>query len=138
MSHNYPPISIPFSKEKHQILLKLGSFCHNLLKIHPNLCNLGSFISDENPPITLPNFVKIAYQKAGTYIGISYQCETPEEFSVHRDCFGANSAHYHFKELILQQHVRVQGITPNKKLFAMLRNKKPWRYNTFTLCVTAK
>ena len=36
-SHNYPPISIPFSKEKHPILFKfkLGAFCHNLLKIHP-------------------------------------------------------------------------------------------------------
>ena len=29
------PISIPFSKEKHPILLKLGAFYHNLLKIHP-------------------------------------------------------------------------------------------------------
>ena len=34
-SHNYPPICIPFSKEKHPILLKLGAVCHNLLKIHP-------------------------------------------------------------------------------------------------------
>ena len=32
--HNYPPISISFLKEKHPILLKLGAFCHNLLKIH--------------------------------------------------------------------------------------------------------
>ena len=33
--HNYPPISIPFSKEKHPILFKLGAFYHNLLQIHP-------------------------------------------------------------------------------------------------------
>ena len=52
-----------------------------LLKIHPNLCNLGSFISDENPPITLPNFAKIAFQKAGIlYVYIPCQCETPQEF----------------------------------------------------------
>ena len=34
-SHNYPPVSIPLSKEKHPILLKLGALCHSLLKIHP-------------------------------------------------------------------------------------------------------
>ena len=35
ISHNYPPVSIPILKEKHPILLKLGVFYHNLLKIHP-------------------------------------------------------------------------------------------------------
>ena len=35
ISHDYPPISIPFSKEKYPILLKLGAFNHNLLQIHP-------------------------------------------------------------------------------------------------------
>ena len=35
ISHNYPPVSIPISKEKHPILLKLGAFYHNLLKVHP-------------------------------------------------------------------------------------------------------
>ena len=33
-SHNYPPISVPFLKENHPILLKLSAFYHNLLKIH--------------------------------------------------------------------------------------------------------
>ena len=32
---NFPPISIPFSKEKHPIWIKLGAFYNNLLKIHP-------------------------------------------------------------------------------------------------------
>ena len=32
---NFPPISIPFSKEKHPILIKLGAFYNNLHKIHP-------------------------------------------------------------------------------------------------------
>ena len=32
---NFPPISIPFSKEKHPILIKLGAFYNNLPKIHP-------------------------------------------------------------------------------------------------------
>ena len=31
---NFPPISIPFSKEKHPILIKLGAFYNNLPKIH--------------------------------------------------------------------------------------------------------
>ena len=32
---NFPPISIPFLKEKHPILTKLGAFYSNLPKIHP-------------------------------------------------------------------------------------------------------
>ena len=32
---NFPPISIPFSKEKHPICIKLGAFYNNLPKIHP-------------------------------------------------------------------------------------------------------
>ena len=31
---NFPPISIPFSKEKHPIWIKLGAFYNNLPKIH--------------------------------------------------------------------------------------------------------
>ena len=34
-SPNYPPISIPFTIEKHQILPKFGAFYNYLLKIHP-------------------------------------------------------------------------------------------------------
>ena len=32
---NFPPISIPFSKEKHPIWIKLGAFYNNLPNIHP-------------------------------------------------------------------------------------------------------
>ena len=32
---NFPPISIPFLKEKHPIWIKLGAFYNNLPKIHP-------------------------------------------------------------------------------------------------------
>ena len=32
---NFPPISIPFSKEKRPIWIKLGAFYNNLPKIHP-------------------------------------------------------------------------------------------------------
>ena len=32
---NFPPISIPFSKEKHPIWIILGAFYNNLPKIHP-------------------------------------------------------------------------------------------------------
>ena len=31
----HPSVCISFLKEKHPVLLKLGAFCHNLLKIHP-------------------------------------------------------------------------------------------------------
>ena len=49
---------IPFLKEKHPILTKLGA-CYNNLPKYPNLCNLGSSVSDETPPpITIPNFAK--------------------------------------------------------------------------------
>ena len=33
ITHNDPPVSIPISKEKHPIMLKLAAFYHNLLKI---------------------------------------------------------------------------------------------------------
>ena len=32
---NFPPISLPFSKENHPIWIKLGAFYNNLHKIHP-------------------------------------------------------------------------------------------------------
>ena len=32
---NFPPISIPFSKKKHPIWIKLGAFYNNFHKIHP-------------------------------------------------------------------------------------------------------
>ena len=46
---NFPPINIPFSKEKHPILTKLGAFLQHLAKNTPNFLNLGFVISDENP-----------------------------------------------------------------------------------------
>ena len=50
---NFPLISIPFSKETHPILTKLGVsfFVFVFLpKDTPKFCNLGSFVSDEPPP----------------------------------------------------------------------------------------
>ena len=35
---NFPPIRIPFLKEKHQIVTKLGALYNNLPKNTPNLC----------------------------------------------------------------------------------------------------
>ena len=71
---NYPPISrpIPFLIEKHQKLPKLGAFSSNT----PNLCNLGSFISDENPPIAIPNFTK-KHLKKQAHTRIPCRCENP-------------------------------------------------------------
>ena len=73
---NFPPISIPFSKEKHPILIKLGAFYNNLPKIHPIYVIWAPFVSDENPPIAIPNFAKKC-PKRQAHIRISCQCENP-------------------------------------------------------------
>ena len=73
---NIPLISMPFSIEKHPILNKLGVFYNNLPKNTPNLYNLGSFVSDENLLIVIPNFVK-KRPKREAHIRISRQCKTP-------------------------------------------------------------
>ena len=57
---NFPPISIPFSKEKHPILIKLGAFYNNLPKIHPIYVIWA--------PSSLMNFREKVPQKAGTYV----------------------------------------------------------------------
>ena len=60
------------------MLSKFDDFDNNLLKKHLSLCNLGSFSSDEDPPIALSNLAKkhLIRHKAGTYtyhvnVGIS-------------------------------------------------------------------
>ena len=70
---NFPPISVPFMKEKHPIWPNWVLFYNNLPQIHPNLCNLGSFVSDENPRIAIPNFAK-KRPKRQAHICIPCQC----------------------------------------------------------------
>ena len=53
------------------ILPRLGAFLEWFAQNTPNLCNLGSFVSDENPLIAIPNLQKKKKkkrppQKAGT------------------------------------------------------------------------
>ena len=43
--------SVPILKEKHLILLKLCAFLQFFAQNTIIFCNLGSFVSDENPPI---------------------------------------------------------------------------------------
>ena len=64
---NFPPIIIPFSKEKHPILTKLNVFYHNLLKIHP-IYVFWAPLSLMKPSIDIPNLAKKVPQKAGTYM----------------------------------------------------------------------
>ena len=71
-SSNYPPISVPFSIGNHPILPKLDAFYNNFLNI--KFLNLGFFISDENPPITIPNFMK-KHLRSQANICILCQCE---------------------------------------------------------------
>ena len=44
-----PPIDIPISYKKQSILLKLGAFHNNLLKMHPILCKLGPLSAMKTP-----------------------------------------------------------------------------------------
>ena len=62
---NFPPISIPFSKEKHPLLTKLGAFYNNLPKIHP-IYVIWAPSSLVNPH-RYTKFREKAPQKAGTY-----------------------------------------------------------------------
>ena len=73
---NFPPISIPFSKEKHPIWIKLGAFYNNLPKIHP-ICVIWAPSSlMKTPPIAIPNFAKKC-PKRQAHICIPCQCENP-------------------------------------------------------------
>ena len=87
---SFPPISIPYLKEKYPILTKLGAFCNILPQIAPyptpNLCNLGSFVSDETPPpsITIPNFAEKRPKKHDRYTMSMWEPPPTHEDSVHR------------------------------------------------------
>ena len=63
---NFPPISIPFLKEKHPILTKLGAFYNNLPKIH-SIYVIWAPSSLMKTPDGYTKFHKIVPQKAGTY-----------------------------------------------------------------------
>ena len=63
---NFPPISIPFSKEEHPIWIKLGAFYNNLPKIHP-IYVIWAPSSLMKPPDRYTKFREKVPQKAGTY-----------------------------------------------------------------------
>ena len=67
----YTSISIPILVQSTQICSNCMLFTIVSLNT-PNLCNLGSFLSDENPLIAIPNFVK-----KHAHIHIPCQCESP-------------------------------------------------------------
>ena len=74
---NFPPISIPFSNEKHQILIELGAFYNNLPKIHPiYVIWAPSSLMKPPPPIAIPIFAKKC-PKSQAHIRIPCQCENP-------------------------------------------------------------
>ena len=55
-----------FLKEKHQILIKLGAFYNNLLKIHPIYviwARLVSFVSDENPAVATKMYTEFRQKR---------------------------------------------------------------------------
>ena len=72
---NFPPLVYHFRK-KAPNFDQIGCFYNNLPKIHPVLYNLGSLVSDENPPIAIPNFVtKCPKRQAHNMHHIPCQCE---------------------------------------------------------------
>ena len=73
---NFPPISIPFSKEKHPIWIKLGAFYNNLPKIHP-ISVIWAPSSLIKPPDRYTKFREKAPQKAGTYTYTMSMWEPP-------------------------------------------------------------
>ena len=62
----FPPISIPFLKEKYPVLTKLGAFYNNLPKIHP-IYVIWAPSSLMKSPNCYTKFREKAPQKAGTY-----------------------------------------------------------------------
>ena len=71
---NFPPISIPFSKEKHPILTKLCVFFWS--KIHPIYVLWAPSSLVKKPPIAIPNFPKKRPKRqAHRPIRIPSQCE---------------------------------------------------------------
>ena len=76
---NFPPISTPFSKEKHPILTKLFAFtiiCPEYTQFM--LFGLLPFWWPL-PMIAIPNFV-LKYPKRQAHIRISCQCENPPRY----------------------------------------------------------
>ena len=73
---NFPPINIPFLKEKHPIWIKLGAFYNNFPKIHPIYVIWAPSSLMKPPPIAIPNFAKKC-PKRQAHIRIPCQCENP-------------------------------------------------------------
>ena len=63
---NFPPINIPFSKEKHPVLTKLGAFYSIWPKMHP-IYVIWAPLSLMKTPDRYTKFCEKAPQKAGTY-----------------------------------------------------------------------
>ena len=73
---NFPPNNIPFSKEKHPILVKLGAFYSILPKIHP-IYVIWDPSSQIQPPIAIPNFGKKCPKRQAHIRIPASQCENP-------------------------------------------------------------
>ena len=82
---NFPLINIPFSKKKPPNFDQIGCFLQYLAQNTPNLCNLGSFISDENSPIAIPNFAKSEPKGRHIYV---YHVNVRTSLGVYMGCEG--------------------------------------------------
>ena len=73
---SFPPISLAFLKEKHQILTKLGALYYNLPKIHP-IYVIWAPLSLMKTPDHHTKFCEKVPQKAGTYMYTMSMWEPP-------------------------------------------------------------
>ena len=83
---NFPPINIPFSKEKHPILIKLGAFYNNLPKIHP-IYVIWAPSSLMKTPHRYTKFCKKVPQKAGTYTYTMSMWGPPRGYWYFQQCY---------------------------------------------------
>ena len=72
----FPTHQYTIFERKAPNLDQIGCFLQQFAQNTPNLCNLGSFVSDENPPIAIPNFAKKC-PKRQAHIRMPCQCENP-------------------------------------------------------------
>ena len=88
---NFPPINIPFLKEKHPILTKLDTFYNIWPKIHPIYVIWALSSLMKTPPIAIPNSTK-KRPKRQAHIRIPCQCENPPGRFAHPE--GQNEEEY--------------------------------------------
>ena len=125
---NFPPISIPFSKEKHPIWIKLGAFYNNLPKIHP-IYVIWAPSSLMKTPRSLYQISRKRCPKRQAHIRIPYQCETPPGGKVTQ--WGEDFFFFFFFSLFKTSEIcfgstRMETFYRDKAFHARGKNQEKW------------